>query len=550
MNNIEWIDKDDDLLEITDELWNLKEEINENSSIEVIAETYWISHEVTEEYINILKDYFGNNNIDLNKSIDLTLCEKLFWDVDNELDKYQGLDISMALNFFNFKKRYPDKYKSLIQYYFELYFGVYDDDRRVFTNSANRNINNEKQFNEKFFWLIDNYWDSIVKYLQYCEPRKWTNIRNSVPITENYNDEFNITRHNNESLATESHAIRSMAIHFFDIFENEPEAWNLFNFLETHPQKLDNLWWKEVKLIDLDINKWINFCFRGIMEMVKSRPDINFPHISENPTESEKRKRENDWQKIIKEYEQTLRNYIAKDFNPDWTEKEREKTFDKIFFSSIDWDDVMHMWDDIISKSVWFLSENEKNLYTHKVNYSDDESDLSDNDVDSEATIRIKHKKMLSDIENYASEHPNEKILVCIDQHWNPDWSSSNLWSKEDWIKLANISPNIKIWSVRCFFWTAFENKDIYNHKSSVSWFSNESVTSGYISNVINYAYSKWVWFHEMEILARMNYNYSVTSLTESMEYTNWNTWKTEIWKVGLAQNNGWQSDNLDNNYA
>jgi hypothetical protein len=53
------------------------------------------------------------------------------------------------------------------------------------------------------------------------------------------------------------------------------------------------------------------------MEMVKSRPDINFPHISENSTESEKRKRENDWQKIIKEYEQTLRNYIAKDFNPD-----------------------------------------------------------------------------------------------------------------------------------------------------------------------------------------------------------------------------------------
>jgi len=51
--------------------------------------------------------------------------------------------------------------------------------------------------------------------------------------------------------------------------------------------------------------------------MVKSRHDIQFPHISENPTESEKTRRENDWQKIIKEYEQILRNYIAKDFNPD-----------------------------------------------------------------------------------------------------------------------------------------------------------------------------------------------------------------------------------------
>ena len=187
MGNIEWIDnRDNDFWDIIEELWNLKEEINEVSKIEMIGKKYWISEEVSNEYYKILKDYFWNNSIDLNKSVDLTLCKKLFWDADDNLDKYQGLDISMALNLFNFKKRYPDKYKSLIQYYFELYFSVYDDDRGVFTNSANRNINNEKQFNEKFFWLIDKYWDSMVKYLQYCEPRKWTNIRNSVPIVEYY----------------------------------------------------------------------------------------------------------------------------------------------------------------------------------------------------------------------------------------------------------------------------------------------------------------------------------------------------------------------------
>ena len=547
MINIEWIDnsKTD---EIDKELSNLKEEIFRESEVQSFAKKYWISEEISNEYYRILKDYFWNNNIDWNKSIDLTLCEKLFWDVDDELDKYQGLDISNALNFFNFKKKYPDRYKSLIQYYVELYQSFFDE-WWTFNNSTNHNINNEKEFNEKFFWLVDKLWDNIVSYLQYCEPRKWTYIRNSVPIVQDLN-ERDYLRHENELIASDSQAIRSMAIHFFDIFENEPEAWNLFNFLYSNPQKLENLWWKELKSIDLDISKWINFCFKGIMEMVKSRPDVNFPHLSKNPTETERLKRENDWNRIIKEYEQMIRNYITRDFNPDWTEKERKRTFGKVFFSSIDWDSTMNIWDNILPRSAWFLSENEESIYIHKVDNSDTESDISDEIVDNETIIRKRHHEMLTEIEKYASEHPDEKILVCIAQHWYPDWSSSNLWTKEDWIRLANISSNIKIWSIRCFFWTAFENKDIYNHKSSVSWFSNESVTSGYISNAINYAYSKWVWFHEMEILARMNYNYSVTSLTESMEYTNWDTWETEIWKIWLAQNNEWQSDNYDNNYA
>jgi hypothetical protein len=31
---------------------------------------------------------------------------------------------------------------------------------------------------------------------------------------------------------------------------------------------------------------------------------------------------------------------------------------------------------------------------------------------------------MLSDVEKYVKEHPNEKILICIEQHGNPDGSS------------------------------------------------------------------------------------------------------------------------------
>ena len=157
---------------------------------------------------------------------------------------------------------------------------------------------------------------------------------------------------------------------------------------------------------------------------------------------------------------------------------------------------------------------------------------------------------MLSDIEEYVKEHPNEKILICIEQHGNPDGSSWNWWTKEEWLKLANISENIKIWSIRCYFGTAFDNDNIYNQKSSVSWFSNLSTGNMTVNEAINNSLNKDLWFHEMEIYTRLNYPVSVTPLTESMEYTDWNTWETETWKIWLAQNNEWQGDNYDNNYA
>jgi hypothetical protein len=106
---------------------------------------------------------------------------------------------------------------------------------------------------------------------------------------------------------------------------------------------------------------------------------------------------------------------------------------------------------------------------------------------------------------------------------------------------------------VRCYFGTAFDNDNIYNQKSSVSWFSNLSTGNMTVNEAINNSLNKDLWFHEMEIYTRLNYPVSVSPLTESMEYTNWNTWETETWKIWLAQNNEWQgdnSDNSDNNYA
>ena len=155
---------------------------------------------------------------------------------------------------------------------------------------------------------------------------------------------------------------------------------------------------------------------------------------------------------------------------------------------------------------------------------------------------------MLNDIKGYVEQHPNEKILVCVVEHWEQNWSSKNWWSKENWLELANLSPNLKIWSIRCFFWAAFENEEIYNNKSSVSWFSNHIPTLWNISDYINEACGLWLWFHEMEIYTRLNYPVSVAPLTESMEYTNRNTWETEIWKIWLAQNDNQDIPNI--NYA
>ena len=169
--------------------------------------------------------------------------------------------------------------------------------------------------------------------------------------------------------------------------------------------------------------------------------------------------------------------------------------------------------------------------------------------VDSEEKIKETSFKMISDIEKYVKEHPNEKILVCVEQHGWSDWASCNWWTKEDWIKLANISPNIKIRSIRCFFWAAYNNKDIYNHKSSVSWFSNRYKASPYVAQPIKQALDQWLWFHEMEIYTRLNYPISVAPLTESMEYTNWSTWKIEISKIWLAQNDRLENINF-NDYA
>lgn len=496
---------------------NLEGSLKEDFELNIMlkASEFWISQEITNEYIKLIKENFPDW-IDNKKMIWEKIGMEVFWNPYF----WEFFQIKDSFLIFSLMKEYPEDYNNLINSLFEIIWWAFSER----TWGINPNINTDHKDLESYitdyYRLIKKYWTkNIFDYIKYCKPnassytRKWSIIMGKT-IYE---------------WGTDFREWMSTTIQFFEIFWDEPEAWNLFNYLKNNPQKLENLWWKELKTIDLNTKNSINFCFRWILEMVKSRPDINPPHLKEQPTEEEKKQWENDWNHIIREYENMLRDYIAKDFE----NNSENKTFSKIFFTSPINDWVLEDYN-VSKDKIQNFSENQVIDYSYKVDKKDCENIILEK-WETEEEIKEKQKKMIKDIEEYVLSHPNEKILVCVEDHWNPDWSSWNGWSKEDWIKLANISPNIKIWSIRCLFWTAYENKDIYNNKSAVSWFSNKSITAAEVSRVINYALEKGVWFNEMELMTRMYYNYSVTPLTENMTYQNWETWEQEIRNIWLA---------------
>ena len=485
-------------------------------SLYEFADLTWIWEEILEEYKNkIIKSG------EIPSILDDSLKEQLWFEsITSEITPAQWLLL------FQVRKVCPNTYKEILP----LIYNIFKCNRGFICNNyglLKRAINS-----------IKFYWDTSYEYLRFCSPFDWSYIKESVShlhgkrfwetldeMKQRINsDEYLYWADADEIIRTTQNEVNNecMLIQYVENFAQEPESINLFSFINENPQKLCNLWWKVVKEIDLDINLWINFAFRGIIEMVKSRPDINFPHLKEKYTELEKIKWKQQREKIIKEYENMLRNYISKDKEQNY--EKNGKTFDKIFFS-LDWGEKNSMPS---KERVQQFSWNEVLDYWHG----------------NERIIMPKwwtewttEMKMISDVESYAKLHPKENILVCINQHGAPDGSSGNWWSKEDWLRLANISPNIKIWSVRCFFWTAFPNKDIYKQQSPVSWFSNNTVSLAHVSEIINDASNKNLWFHEMEIYTRLNYPITVCPLTESMEYTDWNTWEKEIGKIWLARN-------------
>ena len=577
-------------------LKNLEE--NMNSFVFEVAEWnfksmwegFYVPSEVVEEFLNKIKEVWK----ELLLATELTdeQLKSLFWDDVSVLKKYPMFqwDVRYFIPLYYIKKLCPENYVNIMDAMIHIFMG-FDDMVSEYWTLLNAKIKNSEEAYKYLYDFVKKYWSESANLLKYLVAKDWTYLRDwTIPLVKALSTDNQETSQAHEPLAVDvrsewnasiendwnndfvqvswevriSESVQEWiidetqtddfklkqdyyeslwtAIQFYESFIFEPEWVNLFEYLKDNPVKLSNLWWKVINEIDLNTEKWINFCFHWILSMVKTRGDIECPVYRENMSKKEKDGWKKQWDRIIKEYETVLRNYIAQDFttNEKWerVEKPREETFDKVFYLSSQWDlviDRFHLSTDVVQ----WLSLNPVADYSYKK--------TGDEAKDNESAY-IKSDQFADELRMYMKEHPNDKILVCISEHWKPDWSSWNDWDKEDWLYLANMSPNLKIWSIRCYFWTAFERDQIAQQKSSVSWYSNLSPTWWPVTEVINEASRLWLWYHEMEIYSRLKYLSSVSPLTESMSYTNWNTWETEMWKIWLAQNdwNNWNTDSVD----
>ena len=564
--------------------WAIENDVNTliskaENDLRKYSEYFAIPSDVTEEFINEIWKQWKEKL--LSKEIDDTTLVAIFGeDVlkvrSNPMFKdIFHSEIKYFVILYNLKKLSPEHYTEYMEHAYNILVWFADD-----PDMLNTHIKTTAQAFEALYSFIKSNWDKALSYLKYCSASEWSYLRNSTqPMVEHtVNELVEMRRKNDEkerfmheriaaldgkpsnntweqveveipeydSFADEKRDEYKLmyewfgsSIQFFETFIDEPEWKNLFDYLKDHPQKLSNLWWKEIKEIDLNTEKWVNFCFHWILSMVRSRSDINFPHLPDNPSQEDRESWSNQWWKIIKEYEKVLRDYISLDFttNEAWerVEKPREQTFDKIFYIAQNWDSIVErfkIWKDVLS----WLTTSEVSDFSYQT--SNNEDVKKDN-------AYAKMDEFADELRDYMAKNTDKKILICINDHWNPDWSSENEMGKEEWLTLANMSENINIWSVRCYFWTAFEKDQITQNRSSVSWFSNHSPTLWPVTLLVEEANKKNLWYHEMEIYTRLNYITSVSPLTESLPYTDWNTWKTEIWKIGIAQNN-WTSENTD----
>ena len=471
----------------------------------------YIPKDIINEFKEKVREFSLKELVENNNQASDAFIKTLFWDGWLEVkNQMYSQEFASYLFPYYIKSLWLSNYVSIIKnldpFFTWIDYWAYQD--MLFDISI-------KDWMDKIYWFIKKYGEKSESYLKYLSNREWNYIQKWALLLKAWE---------------KTEGLESMAsiVNFLEVFDEEPESINLFEFLESNPQKLSNLWGKVIKEIDLNIDNWINFCFRWIITMVKSRNDLQFPHLSGNPTPQERELRKSAWTKIIHEYENILRKYIEKDFsfNNQWEKKEkpREQTFDKIFYARGIWDftlDNFHINKEVLEA----FSSNSIADYSYITEITD------------ENTSNKKQEQILKDVEKYVKSHPNEQVLVCIDEHWGKDGSSLNWWSKEDRLKLANLSPNLKIWSFRCYFWTAFENETITKNLSSVSWYSNKTPTQWQVANIINESSKYWLWYHEMEIYIRLHYLQSISPLTETLPYTNLETHQAETRKIELADN-------------
>jgi len=510
---------------------NEKNEIQKPETLESLAENLWVTNDSIQSFTEDLKQQYNLQDtwyetiLNLIKTKDISIFKSLLnavpffndMNVDNtyELDDNSAKQaLKSSLLIYHLKTKYPksSEYIQIICYW------MLASDSNFFKWAKN------VEFFNSLGNIAARYWDKFDDYLAFC----WKWISKTI-------DNSNFLSVNEWWRSPDETKYRMewfwMISTFVELFNTEPESRNLFEVLSDNPQKLSNLWWKHIKEIPLTIDNWVNFCFRWILEMVKSRNDLNIPHLSNSPTQEQKQERKKWWEYIIKEYENILREYISNDFVKDekWNvaedknweslQKPRNTTFDKIFFSQARGEE----------DPTWVMKLASKDF---------DISDLqkySNNPIE-DISSDVTKNNSVDYIKQYLEEHPNEHVLIFLDQHGSDDWSSSNWRNKEDWLKLANISSNLKIMSSRCNFWYAYDNETFYEHKSSLSWFSNKESAVSTATQFLRKWYEKWMWFYETELRIRLQYNLTVSPLSETMSYVNKNNNKTEIWKVWLAQ--------------
>ena len=498
----------------------------------LLGEYFAVPSDIVDEFLSKIK--WTWKELLLASNLNDDQLNSLFWSDISTLKKYPMFqwEIKFYIPLYYLKKLCPDNYVEIMDSMIHIIMGfeemVWDE-----WNLINAKVKNREESFKHLYRFVEKNWSASASMLDYFVAHDWTYLKKSTyPIVKAMFLNDKDTNVDKQNYCYNYYESLWSAIQFYESFIIEPEWVNLFEYLKSTPTKLSNLWWKIVNEIDLNTDKWINFCFHWILSMVKSRPDISFPVYKHNMSENELNEWKQLWNNIIKEYENVLREYILQDFNisENWDriEKPIDKTFDKVYCISPKWDPVIVDYY-ISNDTIQSFTSNPVSDYSYER--------VGDEKKDKESA-NIKWKEFIDDLRGYLVNHPNDKILVCISEHWEADWSSRNDWSKDDWLKLANMSPNLKIWSIRCFFWTAFEQEEITNLKSSVSWYSNNSPTWWPVTLVINDAAKLGLWYHEMEIYSRLKYLTSVSPLTESLSYTDWNTWKTEIWKIWLAQNN------------
>ncbi len=548
---VDELDKDLLLKNIEDEVNSKMFDIAEKN-FKALWEDFYVPSEVVDEFLNKIKEVW--KELLLANELTNEQLKSIFWEDVSALKKYNIFqwNIKYFIQLYYIKKLCPDNFVATMDSMIPIFMWFAD---HVCLNSTllNAKLKSSKEAYDLFYSFVEKYWSESAKMIDYFIAHDWTYLREWAALINDAQKAMNSQNSDDwgrsisvrwleDNQDDQKHKIDPQqennetmwsAFQFFESFIFEPEWVNLYEYLKDTPIKLSNLWWKVINEIDLRIDKWINFCFHWILSMVKSRSDINFPLYKDNMSENEKRDWKQQWDRIIKEYENVLRNYISQDFsiNEKWekVEKPRNKTFDKVFYLSSHWDRVIdryHISTDVVQ---WLTSESISD-YSYIKTGNKDKDKIAAYD---------KWSEFINELRVYLKEHPNDKVLVCVNEHWDPDWSSANEWSKDDWLQLANMSSNINIWSIRCFFWTAFEQDNITNNLSSVSWYSNNSPTFAPVTKIIDEAAKLDLWYHEMEIYTRLKYLTSVSPLTDNLSYTDWNTWETQIWKIWLAQNDG-----------